>query len=745
MPSRRSMIFDILADAAPAKKVFDKFEEHALGVAASIAAGYAGTKLLGGLDDALAADASGDKVAAQLNLIPEAAQAASDAAKGAFRDGMGDSLEEVSRAVSEVGEDMVDLNKTSSAETQKMVTDALAIADAYDKDVSEVTRAAGQLMKNGLAADADEAFDIITTGMQGGLDKTDEFLDTLWEYSEPMSQLGLSGQDAIAMFGSALDSGAFSIDKAGDAMNEFATRAIDGSDSTAKAYEAIGLNAEQMQSQIAMGGPAAKTAFSEVVQALAGVSDAAEQDAAGVALFGSMWEDAGKEMVLSMDPAKQTLADVSDATENMSDTLYDNGIASAESMRRSFDGLWQDAMSLPGPFGTVAAGVKAFGGDLLAGAGAAGSLLVGLTNLGVGQRLAAVGTGIVTAAQWAWNAALNASPVMWIVTAIALLVAALVWAWNNVDWFREGLLNAWAFIKGAWSQVGPFFGRVKTRIVTAFRIAWNFLKTVFKWTPIGMVTSNWGKITKFFSGFKTRAISIFRGAWNFMKQVWKWTPFGMVTSNWGKITTWFGGFKERTVSIFRGAWNFIKKVWKWTPLGIITENWGKVVDWFGDLPGKVAEGFATVKDLLSEPFKNAFNAIASFWNNTAGKLHFTAPDWIPGIGGKGWGMPSIPLLASGAVAYGPTLAVVGEGSEPEAIAPLSKLASFMRGYLDEATVVSAPTSAGSSAVHVTTSLAGAVLEVRDADGVLLGRMKTAADQAVSAHRQGRRVAARARG
>ena len=50
-----------------------------------------------------------------------------------------------------------------------------------------------------------------------------------------------------------------------------------------------------------------------------------------------------------------------------------------------------------------------------------------------------------------------------------------------------------------------------------------------------------------------------------------------------------------------------------------------------------------------------------------------------GVGGKtlGFNIPTIPALAAGGVATAPTLAMIGEGGEPEAVLPLSKLAALL--------------------------------------------------------------------
>lgn len=71
-------------------------------------------------------------------------------------------------------------------------------------------------------------------------------------------------------------------------------------------------------------------------------------------------------------------------------------------------------------------------------------------------------------------------------------------------------------------------------------------------------------------------------------------------------------------------------------------------------------------------YKAVFNGIASLWNNTIGKLSFSFPSWVPGLGGKGFSVPNIPMLAEGGIVTGPTLAMIGEAG-PEAVVPLSKM------------------------------------------------------------------------
>ena len=81
-----------------------------------------------------------------------------------------------------------------------------------------------------------------------------------------------------------------------------------------------------------------------------------------------------------------------------------------------------------------------------------------------------------------------------------------------------------------------------------------------------------------------------------------------------------------------------------------------------------------VKTMLTV-FKTVFNSIASAWNNTVGKIKFKIPDWVPGLGGKGFDMPDIPMLANGGIVTGPTLALIGEAG-PEAVIPLDRMGSM---------------------------------------------------------------------
>jgi hypothetical protein len=115
---------------------------------------------------------------------------------------------------------------------------------------------------------------------------------------------------------------------------------------------------------------------------------------------------------------------------------------------------------------------------------------------------------------------------------------------------------------------------------------------------------------------------------------------------------------------FVGMWGVAKQVFGW------------IVDTITSTVSTVGRVFGTVVDAITGPFKAAFNGVAKLWNSTIGKFSFKVPDWVPGIGGKGFEMPDIPMLANGGIVTSPTLAMIGEGRGPEAVIPLSKLGSM---------------------------------------------------------------------
>lgn len=132
----------------------------------------------------------------------------------------------------------------------------------------------------------------------------------------------------------------------------------------------------------------------------------------------------------------------------------------------------------------------------------------------------------------------------------------------------------------------------------------------------------------------------------------------------GSIKLTIDGIK----TTFQGLISFIS--------GVFSGDWTKA--WEG-----AKTSFAGCFQALPDFAKGPLNLVISLANKAIAGLNslgsFKIPDMVPGIGGQSVGIniPEIPMLAAGGIATGPSLAMVGEGREPEAILPLSRLGGMM--------------------------------------------------------------------
>lgn len=76
------------------------------------------------------------------------------------------------------------------------------------------------------------------------------------------------------------------------------------------------------------------------------------------------------------------------------------------------------------------------------------------------------------------------------------------------------------------------------------------------------------------------------------------------------------------------------------------------LDYISGAVTSAARVIGKVADIITTPYQIAFRAIASLWNNTIGRLSFSVPGWVPGLGGKGFDVPDIPTFHSGGVVPG---------------------------------------------------------------------------------------------
>lgn len=261
-------------------------------------------------------------------------------AQKVYTNNFGDSLEDVAEGLSVV-------QKTTGLvgdELQKATESGFALRDTFGYDLQESARAANALMKN-FGVTAEEAYNIIAVGAQNGADQNGDLLDTLNEYSAQYSALGLSADKFVTGLINGAEAGVFSIDKVGDAVKEFNLRAKDGSNTTIEAFQALGMNADEMTKRFAAGGESAEEAFFEVVNALNNMDDPIAKNTAAVNLFGTQFEDLQANVLPVLAGMKDGAAASYDALSQINEIKYADLDSALEGTKRSIEGVFLPTVS----------------------------------------------------------------------------------------------------------------------------------------------------------------------------------------------------------------------------------------------------------------------------------------------------------------------------------------------------------------------------------------------------------------
>ena len=587
----------------------------------------------------------------------------------------GDSVADVGDAVAMVNRNMANLDQNGlTAATEG----ALALRDAFEYDVAESTRAAEAIRKN-FGSSAEEAFSLIAAGAQNGLDYSGELIDTINEYSSQFAKLGFDADGMFNILQAGADGTAWNLDKVGDAIKEFSIRAIDGSDSTVEAFTSLGYNAENIMATFAAGGEGANKAFFDVINTLMAVDDQVERDALGVALFGTMWEDLGTEAMEAMAGASQAAYDTEGALEKINQVKYNDLDSAIQGIGRQMevallpaaDAVYQSLMdSMPEiteAMEEVSPVIAEIAGDFADWAGGA-----------ISDGLPVLVDGIRDFANWAGKAYEKAKPFL------------------SFLWEHKGTVLA---VAAALRVLGPAIGAVTTAM-NAFKTAKTFMALLQSSGKIAQVTAAFQRFGSILTGplgiiiAVAGAIALLYKNWDTVK-AWLvnfgntvnqiWTNFSNMVGNaiaaigqkfpmlGAYLQGWWESIQaavDNVKAIFQNIIDFISNVFS----GNWSAAWQNIVNIFGNL-------FGMIVNLAKAPINGVISAI-NWVISKINSISVTIPDWVPGVGGKtlGFNIPTIPQLAEGGVATSPTLAEIGEGGEPEAVMPLSKLAALLDEY-----------------------------------------------------------------
>lgn len=563
------------------------------------------------------------QIQAQLGLTAEEAEKLRDMAESVWKKGFGENIGEVTGYLAIVKQNIQDI---SDEALPKVTEQALILQKTFGAEVTESTRTASVMMKN-FGIDASTAFDLMTVGFQKGGNFSDELLDTLREYSPQFATMGHAAEDMMNILISGAEAGAFNLDKVGDAVKEFNIRAKDGSKTTREGFQAIGLDAEKMGAAIAEGGKKGEQAFQATVAALSAIEDPVKRNQAGVALFGTQWEDLEADVISAMANSKNhvegfegstaragkaleetfgmklasTLRDLQTALLPVGDVLLDFAesvlptiSSAAEKLANWFSKLspiGQNLVILFGAIGIAIGPLLTLLGFMVQGIGA----LIGPITKAIGW-LSKLGPAFTTIR----TTLMAINPIFAIVSIAVTALAVLIY--KNWDTIKAKTIEIWGAIKNwlsnTWKSIESVTKTVLNKIKTFISTTWNGIKTYF---------------TTILAVYKT----VFTTAWNGIKNVTN-TVFNAIKSF---ISTVWNGIKTAISTVVNTIKHTVTNVWNAVQTststvfnsikGSITTIWNGIKSTFSTVIKSIKSTISSVWDSIKNTTSNVFNGIKS--------------------------------------------------------------------------------------------------------------------------------------
>lgn len=526
-----------------------------------------------------------------------------------YKDNFGESINDVAEAMATVNQNMSYLDDSA---LQRCTEYAYTLSDTFGVDVAESIRAADSLIKN-YGVSAREAFNLMTQGMQSGLNFSDELFDNIDEYSVQFKKLGLDAEDMFSVFANGAQNGAFNLDKIGDAVKEFSIRAIDGSDTTKQGFEALGMNADEMAQKFGAGGKTAKEAFNEVIEGLASMDDPVAQSAAGVNLFGTMWEDLGPQVITSMSTASDAIDKSRESVEGLVNVKYDT-------LSGALGELWR----------TIQVDVlQPIGNQLIPYVTKGISVIQKFTDkwnkLGPTTQKTVVKFAAVAA---------SVGPVLMGFGKISTGISTMISSFGKVGGAITRLTGASGFSGIAKIMTGPFGIAAAAVAVAAILIYKNWDRIAPILQKIGQRFADFWKTVQpqlepFINLVKEVASYLKETLEPVFKIVWK-AAGDYVVKFFDDVSVIIDG----VLGVFEGVITFLT--------GVFQGNWEKA--WNGIVQA-VGSIFGTLESLVKTPL----NAVINLVNKAIGAINKISVDLPSAVGGGhiGFNIPTIPTLAKG--------------------------------------------------------------------------------------------------
>ena len=459
---------------------------------------------------------SQNQLQASLGLSEAGAENFGNTTVRIFRDNFGESITDVNDSLITTSKNLQEIDDLDIL--QSATTSALRLRDVFEVDVNETTSAAGTLMKE-FGLQSEEAFDFITTGLQKGLNKNGDFLDSIGEYSNQFADGNSSAEEFFSVMETGLGGSILGTDKVADAFKELGIGLEKDIEILRPSLEALGIDADDISERFIKGEVSITDAFDEII---AGVNDVDEVTGAMAAneIFRTQGEDL-QEIIKQVDASKTSLDDMAGSTEEL-DVKYQDLGTTIEGWKRNA------LLNINDVFTLLTTGD--FEGGMFGGAFNEDSpFILGLIDI----RNKVMDIADEIGAWWEENGEDVIATIIFIKDVIVEWIAI---AKPLIDGFFEGIKLGWEIVfgviktvidifqgdwAGAWENIkGVFFAVVNT-FTLPFKTFFNFVTTIIdriaqrfgsSWDGIRMKADEiWESIKTKISSIIDQIVELFRG------------------------------------------------------------------------------------------------------------------------------------------------------------------------------------------------------------------------------------------
>lgn len=536
------------------------------------------------------------RIQAAFGVTRAEAERFSGIGKSIYENGWGASLDEVNDALIQCKSTLRDV---SDEDLGTVTTNALMLSQTFGADVNESIRGVNALME-GFGLTADEATDLMTAGMQRGLNYTDELGDNLSEYSVRWGEAGMSASEYFSLLEAGTSNGAYNLDKVGDYLNEFLTALSDG-----RMEESIGQFSEgtqQVFESFKSGGATAEDVLQAVLGDLTQMPNEYDKAALASTLWSSLGEDNAMGMIESLAGVQDSFGDVGGAAEDAASAASDNFETKAMTAVRDLQGAIEPLggvlLNLMEPVTEVAGAFAQWLGGMDPQAQMAVVALLGIVA-GIGPVLVGVGNLVGSVKQIAstfetvgkvGSSALDLITKHPIIAFITLIVAAVVTLWNTNEDFRNAVMAIWDAIGQAFKTAVDVAGQVADSIAQFFTGLGETLGGV--WDGIvAAVGAAVDGIAQFFQGLAETAQAVWDGICNAVQVA----------------VMLLGSILSLAVDVLLIPWNFI-----WENFGeTLTATWETICTAVQEAITAVQTVITTVMDAVSAWWSGVWEAIGA--------------------------------------------------------------------------------------------------------------------------------------